>query len=249
MKLVIIAAGEGSRIRSVSSAVNKTLLQVGGRRILDYLLENAILSGLDGCIVVTGYRSQAIEEYLAGLDMELELETVYNPQWQQPNGISVLAAKPLIEPGEDFLVSMSDHLYDPALLAKIQSSGLEHTVANVGLDFHIDGIFDLDDGMKVSVDPANRRLITGMSKKLSRYDAIDCGVFNCRYEFFDVLDEAQKNYSGSLSDSCNLLIPEQKMGGVDIDKSFWIDIDTPESLEHCRRLAGSRPGWLLAGHA
>ncbi len=248
MKLVIIAAGEGSRIRSVSSAVNKTLLQVGGRRILDYLLENAILSALDGCIVVTGYQSQVIEEYLAGLDIELQLETVYNPHWQQPNGISVLAAKPLIEPGNDFLVSMSDHLYVPALLAKVQSSSLEHSVANVALDFNIDGIFDLDDGMKVSVDPANRRLITGMSKKLPRFDAIDCGVFKCRYEFFEVLYEAQKNYSGSLSDGCNLLIPKQKLGGVDIGKSFWIDIDTPEALEHCRQLAGSRPRWLAAHH-
>ncbi len=249
MKLVIIAAGEGSRIRSVSAEVNKTLLQVGGRRILDYLLENALLSGLDGCIVVTGYQSQVIDEYLAGLDLELELETVNNPHWQQPNGISVLAAKPLIEPGEDFLVSMSDHLYVPALLAKVKSSSLEYSVANVALDFNIDGIFDLDDGMKVSVDPANRRLITGMSKKLPRFDAIDCGVFKCRYEFFDVLYQAQKNYSGSLSDSCNLLISEQKLGGVDIGKSFWIDIDTPEALEHCRGLAGSRPQWLAADHA
>ncbi|MCK4579491.1 MAG: NTP transferase domain-containing protein, partial [Candidatus Marinimicrobia bacterium] len=197
MKLVIIAAGQGSRLRSAAGQINKTILEIGDRSLMEYLLANARICAVEGCVVVTGYHSQAIEEFLDGLDTDLQIETVHNPHWRQPNGISVLAARPFIGAGEDFLVTMSDHLYEPALLRAVLNSQLEDTIANVALDFNIDAIFDIDDGMKVAVDGDNRQTITAMSKTLQRYDAIDCGVFKCGYEFFNYLDQAAAAGRGS----------------------------------------------------
>ncbi|MFC1546935.1 sugar phosphate nucleotidyltransferase [Candidatus Neomarinimicrobiota bacterium] len=235
-KLVIIAAGEGSRIRSVSKAIPKTLLEIGGKQILDHLLDNCLQVGITQCVIVTGYRAQDITDFLKTRDRGLELETVQNPDWKSPNGISVLKAKSHIPKGDDFLISMSDHLYGPALLDLVLQSSLAERVANVGLDFNPDQIFDLDDGMKVSVDPSDREIVTGMSKELASYQAIDCGLFRCRYEFFDALEEARERGKCSLSDACNQLIPERRLGGVDIGNRFWIDVDTPEAFAYAERV-------------
>ncbi len=172
-------------------------------------------------------------EFLETVESYLGIETVYNPDWKSPNGMSVLKAKPHVPEGEAFLISMSDHLYGPQLLKLILNSSLVGKTANVGVDLNVDRIFDLDDGMKITLDHSDPQVITGMSKDLTSFDAIDCGVFKCRYEFFHTLETARAAGNCSLSDACNMLISEGRMGGVDIKNHFWLDIDTPEAFEHC----------------
>ena len=41
---------------------------------------------------------------------------------------------------------------------------------------------------------------------------------------------------GSLSDACNVLINDEKMGGVDIGEEFWLDVDTPESVQYLQSI-------------
>ena len=85
--------------------------------------------------------------------------------------------------------------------------------------------------MKVSVDNIINTKIAGMSKTLSEFDAIDCGVFKCKFNFFNALEAANESGNCSLADGCNLLIAKNRMGGVDIGNSFWMDVDTPEAFE------------------
>lgn len=230
MQLVIIAAGQGSRLHSVTAGQPKSLLPVNGRPLIDRLLDNARSLDLSGVIVVTGYEAGQIEDHLAGYQSGgFPVRTVHNPDWEGPNGISVLAARSMVPEGNRFLVSMSDHLYGPMLLKKIVEAPMDRFTARVGLDFHLDGIYDMDDAMKVTVAPDNREVITGMSKALTSYDAVDCGIFICRHEFFDTLAEAAARGRGSLSDACNLLLPDNRLGGIDIGTAGWLDIDTPDA--------------------
>lgn len=229
MQLVIIAAGQGSRIRSVTAGIPKTLLLVQGRPLLTHLLENCTQAGIGEVVVVTGYRHEDIEAYLSRQHSELKIETVYNPEWRLENGVSVLSAQAAIGDREPFLLSMSDHWYGVDLLKKVIAGSGPNFTATVALDFNTDRIFDKDDGMKVRVDPADPTRITGMSKDLKKYDAIDCGVFHCRSAFFPALRAARKSGRCGIADTCNLLITEGTMGGVDIGDSNWLDIDTPEA--------------------
>ena len=231
MKLIIIAAGQGIRIRSLTDGIPKTLLKLKGKSLLDRVLENAVSVGIKDAVIVTGYRSQDLETYVDKHHFDINIETVFNADWDKANGVSVLAAKPLIPQGEPFLISMSDHIYDAQLLEKVFSSSSAGYDALVGLDFRINEIYDIDDGMKVCVDKNNKLKIIDMSKKLSRYDAIDCGVFKCSFSFFDTLESASESGNSSLADGCNLLINDGRMGGIDIGDSFWMDVDTPDAFE------------------
>ena len=109
-----------------------------------------------------------------------------------------------------------------------------NTIASVGADYKIDNIHDIDDGMKINIDNKTN-LIKAMSKNLSKYNAIDCGIFKCKYEFFSYLEKAKAKNNCSLSDACNILIKKKLMGSVDIQNNPWLDIDTPEALDFINR--------------
>ena len=100
---------------------------------------------------------------------------------------------------------------------------------SIDMHYKINEIHDIDDGMKLDIDE-NSNLINAMSKNLKIYNAIDCGIFKCKYSFFDYLIQAKEEGNCSLSDACNLLIEKSLMGSVDIKNHPWIDIDTPDAL-------------------
>ena len=231
MKLIIIAAGKSSRLRTVTEGSPKTLLKVNGKTILNQIIENACFAGINHFVVITGYRHEYLENYIKSCDLGVKVDLVYNPDWDKANVISVLAGKPLIPNGKSFMISMSDHIYNVDLFSKIAQSEFGRYSAMVGLDFKVNNVYDIDDAMKVSVSENNQSKITSMSKSLKVFNAIDCGVFKCKYQFFNALEKAIKKGDCGLSDGCNVLINEGKMGGVDIGNSFWLDVDTPESIE------------------
>lgn len=233
MKLIIIAAGQGSRLRSITDGIPKSLSVVNGVSIIDTLLQNCKSNGIYDVVIVIGYNGDMIKQYLKGKWGDLNIEYVYNDLWELENGLSVLKAKELIPENQEFLISMSDHLYFSDLLRKIISSDISKHHVTVGVDLKIGNIFDIDDGMKLMYDLKNNS-ISAMSKQLKDYNAIDVGLFKCRYTFFNYLEKAYEKNKCSLSNACTELIHDGYLGGFDIGDSFWLDIDTPDALNHAR---------------
>ena len=242
MKLVIIAAGKGSRLKSETKNNPKALTVINGHTIIDVILNNCVVNGINEIVIITGYDKTSIKSYLDGKWDNLNIDYIYNDEWNLENGISVLKAKSSIDNNDEFMISMSDHLYFADMMKKVKESSLSNHVVNVGLDFNINDIFDIDDGMKVFAQP-DTMMVQSMSKKLKSYNAIDVGLFKCSYHFFSFLENLNKNGSCSLSAGCNELITQELLGGVDIRDSFWLDIDTPDALHFSRN--NSRVSKLL----
>ncbi len=234
MKLVIIAAGRGSRISSISKGLPKILIEVFNKTLLEHLIQNSITVGISDIVIVTGHNSDIIHDFISNNKFDINIELAYNDDWNLPNGISVLASKNNIPQNHDFMISMSDHFYNDDLLLKIKNSDLTNITVNVGADYKTDAIHDPDDAMKLIID-RNSNLVSQMSKDLLKYNAVDCGIFKCKYEFFSILQEAKDSGKYSLSDACNILINNHSLGGVNIEDSIWIDIDTPEALDYINK--------------
>jgi choline kinase len=234
LKLVIIAAGRGSRISSISKGLPKILIEVFNKTLLEHLIQNSITVGISDIVIVTGHNSDIIHDFISNNKFDINIELAYNDDWNLPNGISVLASKNNIPQNHDFMISMSDHFYNDDLLLKIKNSDLTNITVNVGADYKTDAIHDPDDAMKLIID-RNSNLVSQMSKDLLKYNAVDCGIFKCKYEFFSILQEAKDSGKYSLSDACNILINNQGLGGVNIENSIWIDIDTPEALDYINK--------------
>jgi choline kinase len=80
---MVLAAGAGKRLGSLTEDLPKTLLQVDGERtILDVALGNFAAVGLEEAVIVTGFAAQRIDERLDALSERhgLSLRTVFNPR-------------------------------------------------------------------------------------------------------------------------------------------------------------------------
>lgn len=234
MKAVIIAAGCGSRLKEYHQGVPKSLLEVNGKRIVDDIIQKLVATGIKDIIVITGYKRQLLQDYLDVYNSStVSVDFVYNPRWKEANGISVLCAKEKIHPGDEFLLLMSDHIFQQAILKKIVSVDLHSDQAVLAIDRKIEAIPDLDDGMKVQCNTFEYSLckLVKFGKQLPVYQAIDTGIFRLNYSFLQYLEQTISEGKNSLSDACNLMCTTGKMLGMDIKENVWLDIDTPEMLE------------------
>ncbi len=85
---MVLAAGAGRRLESLTEDLPKTLLPVDGdRTILDIALGNLRRAGLETVVVVTGYAADRLAERQAALEQrhEVKVETVFNPKAEEWN--------------------------------------------------------------------------------------------------------------------------------------------------------------------
>ena len=227
MQCLIIAAGLGSRLQS--HAPSKPLAAVAGRPLIGHVVRRARAGGATRFLVVTGYEAGGIETFLAGLAAAeaVPIETVRNEAWERPNGHSILAAAPRLE--RDFLLLMSDHLFDPeivaALVALESAGGL-----TLAVDYRIDDPgLDLDDATKVALDARGR--IARIGKTLADYDAIDTGLFRTGRGLVEAIQRAvAEGGAGSLSEGVQLLADAGDARVLDIGARWWLDVDDPRAL-------------------
>ncbi|MCL5959022.1 MAG: UTP--glucose-1-phosphate uridylyltransferase GalU [Chloroflexi bacterium] len=131
-KAVFPAAGLGTRFLPATKAQPKEMLPVVDKPIIQYAVEEAVASGIQEVIIVTGRGKRAIEDHF-DISFELEhflhkkgdedmlrevreiseLATVYYIRQKEPLGLghAVLTAKPLVG-DEPFAVILSDDIID-----------------------------------------------------------------------------------------------------------------------------------------
>ncbi len=230
-KALIIAAGNGSRLkREESDEVPKPLRRVAGLSLLERIILSSKKAGISEFVIVVGYQKEKIIKSLQRQDLGVKITFVENPEWQKSNGISVLCAKDYLK--EDFVLLMSDHIFDPVTLENFKQVSLGKNRALLAVDYKISQVFDLDDATKVWVD---HEQISRIGKTISSYNAIDTGMFLLSPDVFDVLEEAKKDGNCSLSDGIQLLSGRGQMGTFDIGNGYWHDVDTPEMMKNAER--------------
>ena len=234
MKGLIVAAGQGTRLRSL--ARSKPLAVVNGVPLIERVIDNARQGGIDEFVVVTGYEGARVEGFLKALAARkgLSITTVRNLAWKRSNGISVLAAEPLLD--GRFVLLMSDHLFDPALLSGLLATPRDDDSVILAVDRRLDNpLVDMEDVTRVLTDEAGRILRIG--KLIDTYNAFDTGVFLAsRALLTAVAEDVAAGGSASISAAMMRLSSLGKAKTFDIGERFWLDVDDPAAHEHAERL-------------
>jgi choline kinase len=230
---LILAAGNGTRIRSVSGSLPKPLVNFRGKPILEHVICRAHQAGIDKFVIVVGYRSELIRSWFEGRSLGVSVTFVENPDYHKANGISALKARNEIH--ENFLLLMADHIFEAETAQVLLNQTLKPGEVILAVDPNIDRIFDLDDATKVRRD---RGRIVDIGKEISDYDALDTGMFLCSPALFDRLESAKKDGNCSLSDGMRQLIAERRLRALEIGKGQWQDLDTPEALAYAEGMFG-----------
>ncbi len=247
---VILAAGEGSRLRELNGETPKPLTPLLGIT----LLERAILScrsiGIREFYVVVGDHEERMTRSVEKLGQRfgVSIRAVPNPDWREGNGTSALASSAYVN--GSFLLLMCDHLFDPLILHRLIQLKDGSKSCLLAVDRRTDQIFDLDDATKVRLDG---NAITAIGKGISPFDGVDTGLFLCHPDLFDSLQKARREGDGSLTGGVQRLIGNGKIQAVEIGNQFWSDVDTPKSLSHAKRnllavLSGSSDDGYVARH-
>lgn len=223
MKCLIIAAGQGTRLRAL--AASKPLARVGGLPLVEHVVRRAAAGGADEFVVVTGYAAEPLEAFLGDLAGRtgLRIEAVRNPDWDRPNGLSVLAAEARLD-GE-FILLMSDHLFDPAILSDMIAADRSGADLTLAADFEVaNPLLDLDDATKIELGEGGR--IARIGKILPRYDAIDTGIFIAGPALLEALRASlAAGGSGSLSEGVQALADSGRAFVRDCGGRWWLDVD------------------------
>jgi choline kinase len=229
---LILAAGNGSRIASLSGSSPKPLVRLIGVPLLEHIVMSSHAAGIEKFVIVVGYRAEAIRNWLDSRSFKgISIKLVENPDYYKANGVSALVAKSCFQ--NPFLLLMADHIFEPATARALLQQQLGHEQVILGVDYNIGRVFDLDDATKVRLEGEN---IVDIGKELACYDALDTGMFLCSPALFDRLESAKKGGNCSLSDGMRLLSQEQKLKGFDIGSGHWQDVDTPEAFAYAERI-------------
>jgi 1L-myo-inositol 1-phosphate cytidylyltransferase len=224
---LILAAGNGTRIRAVSGGLPKPLVDFRGKPMLEHVIGRAHQAGIERFVIVVGYRSDLIRNWLGGLSLGVSVTLVENPDYHKANGVSALKARDEIR--DNFLLLMADHIFEPETARALLEQPLAPDEVILAVDPSIDRIFDLDDATKVR---RNREHIVDIGKDIAHYDALDTGMFLCSPALFDRLESAATRGNCSLSDGMRQLARERRLRAFEIGEGQWQDLDTPEALAY-----------------
>ena len=244
MKCLIIAAGKGSRLRYKGES--KPLIPVLGTPIIERVVRTAAGAGIIDFCVVTGYNGEKVRDFLDDLAPRLgvNITHVVNDEWEKGNGLSVLKARESLG-DERFLLLMSDHLFDKAVLRDLEKAPPAYGEVTLAVDLDTSNpLIDLDDVTKVACDSG---LVQEVGKGLNEFNGFDTGIFLCTPALFEALEwSAREEDDTSLSGGIRYLAANGQVNAFDVSGRFWIDVDDREALERAENALIERMGGKAA---
>jgi len=233
MKAVILAAGEGKRLRPITSLKPKPMIPLLGKPLLEHIIFGLKDAGIDEILLIVGYRQEIIKEYFEKASHYLKVKIDYVTQEEYLGTAHAASyAKDFIK-NEDFLMMYGDIFVDPEIFKHIHQKYKES---------NYDGLITL---MKVD-NPQNYGIIALNSNNLvekiiekptpdqNAGNLANAGIFIFNQLIFEAIEKTQKSIRNEyeFTDSMQILINEfnGKIVGFTIDNYFWNDIGLPWQL-------------------
>ena len=230
MKAVILAAGQGTRIRPVHGEHPKCLISVGNQTILDYQLEALSMAGVSDVAIVVGYEKEQIMNHVGTRydHLGLSVNFIENRVFESTNNIYSLWVVREWVRDNAFICLNADVLFEPEIL-----DNALHNTAQISM------IVDTqwrDETMKVIISDGR---VIRMSKEISKDES--CGTYIGITTF---RKSVQKRFfrkmhhlicAGRVNEFFNAAVQELADEGVHVGFApttglAWAEIDDPSDL-------------------
>ena len=233
MQAIILAAGEGSRMRPLTICRPKVMLPVGGKPFLEWTVCRAKIAGINDFVFVVGYRSESVMDHFKnGDDFGVRIDYAFQEE-QQGTGHALMTAEDLA--ANRFLVLNGDVLTDTTSLKRIIETDGPAVAAKRVSDPSRYGVLEVSEG-------AVRSVVEKSPSPPS--DLANAGIYLLDERIFDVLREVPVSVRGEreLTDGLNFLSSQgAKLSVVDIED--WIEIGRPwDLLDANEKILMSEPG-------
>jgi UDP-N-acetylglucosamine diphosphorylase / glucose-1-phosphate thymidylyltransferase / UDP-N-acetylgalactosamine diphosphorylase / glucosamine-1-phosphate N-acetyltransferase / galactosamine-1-phosphate N-acetyltransferase len=234
---VILAAGEGQRLRPFTVTKPKTMISIAGKPILQYVVESLARNGVRKIIIVAGYRREQVFNYMAtGEKFGVSINYVIQEK-QLGTAHALMQVRDFVD--NEFLVLPGDNLIEAGTIAKFVSaephSILVKTVEN-----------NARYGVTATDDRNNVISIEEKPREAER-DIINTGIYALNKEIFEHID----NQLG-IPDVINNMIAMGHVFCARETDGMWLDVVYPWDIlglnnAILRRIQPSLAGTIEAG--
>ena len=231
---VILAAGMAKRLRPLTDEKPKCLLEVGGKTLLQRTIDAMIGVGIQEFVVVTGYRSAMIRDFITVHYPGYTVHFIDNTDYAHNNTIYSLWLAGQVVRGYEFLLMDSDILCDPQTVAEIanqQESALalnRHELGEEEMKIIVDNDFYVAEISKTCSVSAAIGESVGIEKITAAYS-------EALYRELDLMIEKEGLIDIFYERAFERLIPQgHTFKVVDTTRFFSYELDTPEDFEHAQ---------------
>jgi NDP-sugar pyrophosphorylase family protein len=225
MQSVILAAGEGVRMRPLTLERPKALVEVAGKPLLEHMLD-ALPAAVDEVIIVVKYKGDMIRDRFKS-EFKGKKITYVEQTKGRGTGDALRLTAPLLRRGERFFVSYADDLHDKASIEKM----LSHPLAL--LTYRVADPRQLG----VVVTDASGRIIDIEEKpEYPKTDMAAIGVYLLDDRIFSY--EADPHPSGEyyLTSMIQKMAKDHAIFAV--PSAFWFTVTTPQDVAAAEKMLG-----------
>jgi len=116
MQAVILAAGMGKRLKSLTRNNTKCMVKVNGVTLIERALRILDRKGLSRIVLVVGYEGKKLIEYIHSLDINTPIHIINNSVYHKTNNIYSLALAKDYLISEDTLILESDLIFEEEVI-------------------------------------------------------------------------------------------------------------------------------------
>ena len=227
---VILAAGVARRLAPLTDHTQKSLLQVGGRAILAWMLEALHAAGVRHAVIVVGHCADQVTALAAAAPNGLTVRTIYNPDYQKGSSLSLYCARDVMRGGPTLIMD-ADVVFPREFLRRLVGS----PAANA---FLIDrGFADTGEEVKLYIQ-GDRVIALGKKVVPAAWERVGEGIgfFKCGAaagsELLHLLEQVIAASDGlcEYEDALHLLVSRQPVQAVDVTGLPWTEVDFVEDL-------------------
>lgn len=222
MKAVILAAGEGTRLRPFTVSSPKVMIPIANRPIIEYAIEALSQNGIMDIVIVVGYKKESIMSYFEdGKKFGVNIKYV-NQSKPLGTAHALLQAEKEIE--SDFLVLAGDNLIDPKEVSNlIESEGANSLLIAESEIPSKYGVVFLEKGTVIKILEKPQEMLSNL---------ISTGIYRFTPKVFGAIKIVSEEGKHDLTEVMQYMIEGgEKISGIHgIGK--WIDAVYPWDILH-----------------
>lgn len=235
-RAVIMAAGKGTRMKSLTADRPKHLLPVNGRPFITYLFDRLLEAGLREFVLVIGYHAPVFRQWLATVDYPVTVvEQSMGPNDSQGTAVAVQVTRAATK-GEPFLVVSGDNLYSVRDLKKFRRDDGFHYVGGLRSDH--------PERFGVLLTEADGTLTRIVEKPLEFVgDTINASVYTFQPDIYAAIERVGRSARGEyeLTDAVTILAKQRTVRVIALE-DFWTDFGRPEDIPRLEQVLKQERG-------
>lgn len=232
-KVVIAAAGQGTRMLNLAKNKPKSLINVQRKPFLSYLLDNLLNAGYKELILVVGYKEELMREFLKEYSYKATVVNqfeILGPKEKEYGTACPLKCVKNITGQEDFLAVYGDNLYS---VEDLEAMNISDSYTYIAGFFHQHpekyGVLFEKNGFLEKIVEKPKEHIGNL---------INTGLYKFTPEIFEAISKIKKSPRGEyeLTDAVSILAKKKKVKVKQI-QDYWLDFGNPgDILKLCRFL-------------